>query len=45
MAAWDRWTLDKRRSVLKLVIRRVITKPVAMGEHFQPEHIEIVWRV
>jgi hypothetical protein len=26
------------------VMGRVITKPVAMGEHFQPEHIEIVWR-
>jgi site-specific DNA recombinase len=44
-AAWDRWTLDKRRSVLKLVIRQVIAKPVAMGAHFQPEHVEIVWRV
>jgi hypothetical protein len=53
--AWDAQGLDWRRSLVSLVIRKVIIHPGRPGQHkwitergswnFKPESVEIIWRV
>jgi hypothetical protein len=44
-AAWRGWTLEKRRTVLGLVIRQIIAQPVQRGAHYRPEYLQIIWKV
>jgi site-specific DNA recombinase len=44
-AAWKRWTLQQRRSVLGLVIRQIVAQPVQRGAHYRPEYLQIIWKV
>jgi hypothetical protein len=41
--AWEEEDLDKRRSILKAVVDRIVVKPVGKGvHHFDPDSVEIV---
>lgn len=47
-AAWERWSLDKRRAVLAEVIARVVALPARRGARWDPDTVEIPpdgWRV
>lgn len=42
-AAWARWSVDKRRSVLRAVIRRVEVGPAQPGKRFDPDRVKVDW--
>jgi site-specific DNA recombinase len=45
-AAWERWTLDQRRTVLRLVLDSVVVhKAEQRGRRFDRSRVEVIWRV
>jgi hypothetical protein len=43
--AWQRWTLEQRRDVLRLVLEAVIVSPAARrGPGFDESRVELRWR-
>jgi hypothetical protein len=46
-AAWGRWSLAKRRSVLKSVLKAIVVKPVGKGSggRFDPDRVQCRWLV
>jgi len=43
--AWPAMNLDQRRAVIGAVIERVVVKPTKVRGRFDPERIDVVWRV
>jgi site-specific DNA recombinase len=44
-AAWQRWTLEQRRDVLRLVLEAVIVSPASRrGPGFDESRVELKWR-
>jgi site-specific DNA recombinase len=44
-AAWERWTLDQRRTVLRLVLDSVVVhKAEQRGRRFDAGRVKLVWR-
>jgi hypothetical protein len=45
-AAWERWTLDQRRTVLRLVLDSVVVhKAEQRGRRFDAGRVKLIWRV
>jgi hypothetical protein len=45
-AAWQRWTLEQRRDVLRLVLEAVIVSPATRrGPGFDVGRVALKWRV
>jgi DNA invertase Pin-like site-specific DNA recombinase len=43
---WEGADLDQRQALLRLLVERVVIKPVQSGRrHFDPSEVEVVWRV
>jgi site-specific DNA recombinase len=44
-AAWERWTLEQRRDVLRLVLEAVVVSPASRrGPGFDESRVELRWR-
>ena len=44
-AAWQRWTLEQRRDVLRLVLEAVVVSPATRrGPGFDESRVELLWR-
>jgi hypothetical protein len=44
-AAWDRLDLDRQRAVLAAVASEVRIEPAKYGARFDPERVQVVWKV
>jgi len=44
-AAWDAWTIEERRAVVALALKRVIFKRRFRGRKFHPSQVALDWRV
>lgn len=42
-AAWARWSVDKRRTLLKATIRSVKVGPARPGKRFDPDRVKVDW--